>query len=91
MQGKLKSTSSKSASAQKELSQLSQTHTQQSQEFRDLKKQQKKDEESIATLKHELAEKKRNSASAHERVCLLGSILAVASLSFCFPDQNIAL
>ncbi len=41
---------------------------QQNQELRDLKKQQKSDEESIATLKRELAEKKRTSASLHERV-----------------------
>lgn len=68
MKSKLRSASSKSASAQKELSQLSQTHMQQSQELRELKKQQKGDEESIATLRRELTEKKRSCASAIEKV-----------------------
>lgn len=68
MKGKLRT----SKSAQKELSQLSQTHAQQSQELKELKKLLKSNEESVADLKRELAEKKRNAGAMQERVCQNG-------------------
>ena len=37
--------------------------------MRELRKQQRSDEENIATLKGELAEKKKNLQSMQERVC----------------------
>jgi septal ring factor EnvC (AmiA/AmiB activator) len=81
MKGKLRSTKS----AQKELSQLTQTQMQQSQELKELKKQQKNDEESIATLRRELTEKKRSTASLHERVSLLNLRMHVMTMLSYFP------
>ena len=53
---------------QRELSQISQTNGQQGQELKDLRRRQKSDEESMAVLRREIAEKKRSSAASQERV-----------------------
>lgn len=65
LQEKHKLTASKYTSAQRELSKLSQVH---SEETRNLKMQHSSDSETIASLRRELAEKKSHSSTTQEKV-----------------------